>query len=46
MERVRIVLRVDGRITGYRRRHGYLKVMEVAERETGPEDVLRGDGRS
>jgi hypothetical protein len=27
MERARIVLRIDGRITGYRRKQGYLEVM-------------------
>jgi hypothetical protein len=46
MERAHIVFGVDGRITGYRRKHGYLKVMAVAERESGSGDVLSGDGRT
>ena len=46
VEPARNVFHVYGRITGYRRKHAYLKVMAVAERETGSEDVLSGDGRS
>jgi hypothetical protein len=40
MEPARIAFHVDGRIPGYRRKHGYLKVMAVAERGSGQEAIF------